>query len=87
MHVSEIGRKGKDFVGEHMDPVGKALWLIENRFAQAISLADIAAVSGVSRFHLSRAFGLAIGRTVMGYLRSRRLTEAARMLPRARQTF
>jgi len=39
-------------VREHVDPVGKALWLIESRFAEAISLAGIAHVSGVSRFHL-----------------------------------
>ncbi|MBS3651716.1 AraC family transcriptional regulator [Pseudaminobacter sp. 19-2017] len=63
-----------------MDPVGKALWLIESRFAQAISLSAVADASGVSRFHLSRAFGAATGRTVMGYLRSRRLAVAARAL-------
>src|SRR5690606_24945254 len=50
------------------------------RFAQAISLSEIADASGVSRFHLSRAFGAATGRTVMGYLRGRRLSEAARAL-------
>ncbi|TGW07334.1 AraC family transcriptional regulator, partial [Mesorhizobium sp. M2D.F.Ca.ET.145.01.1.1] len=36
--------------------------------------------SGVSRFHVTRAFGAATGRSVMGYMRSRRLTEAARRL-------
>lgn len=63
-----------------MDLVGKALWLIENRFGQAISLDEVAEASGVSRFHLSRVFGIATGCTVMGYIRRRRLTEAARAL-------
>lgn len=61
-------------------PVGKALWLIETRLASELSLADIAANSGVSRFHLLRAFGVATGQSVMRYVRARRLTEAARRL-------
>jgi AraC family transcriptional regulator len=63
-----------------MDPVGKALWFIESHFAGEITLEEIADVSGVSRFHLSRAFGRATGRSVMRYARGRRLTEAARSL-------
>jgi AraC family transcriptional regulator len=34
----------------------------------------------VSRFYLTRAFGVATGRSVMSYVRGRRLTEAARSL-------
>jgi AraC family transcriptional regulator len=63
-----------------MNPVGKALWYIESHFAGEISLDDIAGVSGVSRFHLCRAFGEATGGSVMRYVRGRRLTEAARSL-------
>jgi AraC family transcriptional regulator len=42
-----------------MDPVGKALWFIESHFAGEMTLEAIAAVSGVSHYHLSRAFGAA----------------------------
>ncbi len=63
-----------------MDPVGKVLWLIESRLSREISLSELADLSGVSRFHLSRAFGAATGHSVMGYLRRRRLSEAARSL-------
>jgi len=63
-----------------MDPVGKALWFIETHFAQDLTLEEIASVSGVSRYHISRAFGLSMGRSIMGYIRGRRLTEAARIL-------
>ncbi|MFO1039168.1 MAG: AraC family transcriptional regulator [Geminicoccaceae bacterium] len=63
-----------------MTPVEKAVWYIESHFAEDIGLDDVALVSGVSRFHLSRAFGLATGRPVMRYLRGRRLSEAARRL-------
>jgi len=63
-----------------MNLVGKALWFIESHFAEEISLDDVAAAVDVSRFHMSRAFGLATGMAVMRYARGRRLTEAARSL-------
>ncbi len=63
-----------------MDPIKRALWCIESRFASELSLDEIAEVSGVSRFHLRRALGAATGRSVMRYVRERRLSEAARQL-------
>jgi len=63
-----------------MNPVGKALWLIESRLGRETSLAEIATASGVSRYHLLRAFGAATGYSVMRYVRGRRLTVAARQL-------
>src|SRR5689334_10536128 len=65
---------------ERMSPVSKALWYIESHFATAISLDDVAATSGVSRYHLSRVFAVATGHPVVRYIRGRRLTEAARAL-------
>jgi AraC family transcriptional regulator len=63
-----------------MNPVGKALWFIESHFAGDISLTDIAEVAGVSRYHVTRAFGETTGLSVMRYVRGRRLTEAAKSL-------
>jgi AraC family transcriptional regulator len=63
-----------------VDPVSRALWYIETHFAGAITLDSIAEVSGVSRFPMSRAFGLATGCAIPQYVRGRRLTEAARLL-------
>jgi len=63
-----------------MTPTGKALWFVESHFAEAIGLDEAAASAGVSRFHLSRAFGEAIGQPFARYLRGRRLSEAARSL-------
>lgn len=63
-----------------MTPVGKALWYIESHFAEEVALDDVAACGGVSRFHLSRAFGVATGHSIMRYVRGGRLTEAARRL-------
>jgi AraC family transcriptional regulator len=62
------------------NPVAKALWYIENNFAGELTLDEIAAVAGVSRYHVSRAFGEAIGRPITRYVRGRRLTEAAKAL-------
>jgi AraC family transcriptional regulator len=63
-----------------MNPVDKALWFIESHIAQELTLDDIAAVAGVSRFQLVRAFGYATGSSVMRYVRARRLTQAAHAL-------
>jgi AraC family transcriptional regulator len=63
-----------------MNPVARTLWFIESHYARDVSLEEISAVAGVSRFHLSRVFGMATGHSVMSYLRGRRLTQAARRL-------
>lgn len=58
----------------------KALWVIERNLHRALTLADIAEICGVSRYHLAHAFGQATGQPVMQYLRGRRLTAAAQAL-------
>jgi len=63
-----------------MNPVDKALWYVETHFAGELTLEEIASVAGVSRYHVSRAFGEAIGQPITRYERGRRLTEAARAL-------
>ena len=63
-----------------MNPAQKALWYIESHLAGPLSLDEIAAVAGVSRFHLVRAFAAATGLSVMRYARARRLSNAARAL-------
>ena len=63
-----------------MDAVKKALWYIESHSAGSLTLGDVAEASGLSRFHLSRVFPEVTGHSVFGYLRGRRLSEAARQL-------
>jgi AraC family transcriptional regulator len=63
-----------------MNAIGKAIWFIETHFSGEISLDDIAKSAGVSRYHVVRAFGIVTGRSVIRYVRGRRLTEAARSL-------
>ena len=63
-----------------MNAVEKALWFIESHFAGEITLEEIATTVGVSRFHMTRAFGTATGHSIMRYVRGRRLTEAAKAL-------
>jgi AraC family transcriptional regulator len=63
-----------------MNPVEAALWYVESHLKEEIRLEDVASVAGVSRFHLTRAFGFATGLSVMRYARVRRLSEAARAL-------
>lgn len=63
-----------------MNPVQQALWYIESHFAEPITLEEIAEAGGVSRHHMTRAFGAAVGASPMRYMRGRRLSEAARRL-------
>lgn len=60
--------------------VSKAVWFVESHFAGEVSLDEIAAATGVSRYHLSRTFSLTTGQSLMGYVRARRLSRAARGL-------
>jgi AraC family transcriptional regulator len=63
-----------------MSITAKALWYIESHLSGDASLDAIAAVAGVSQFHLSRAFGTSTGYSLGAYVRARRLTGAARQL-------
>ena len=63
-----------------MSLTDKAIWVIERNLSRPLTLSELADACGVSRFHLARAFGAATGLSVMQYVRSRRLTEAARSL-------
>jgi AraC family transcriptional regulator len=65
-----------------MNSVEKALWFIESHFGGEITLEEVANAAGVSRFHMTRAFGTATGHSIMRYVRGRRLTEAAKALSR-----
>jgi AraC family transcriptional regulator len=63
-----------------MNPVAKALWFIESHFTEELTLDDVADAGGVSRYHMSRVFGIAAGCSIMRYVRGRRLTEGARAI-------
>lgn len=63
-----------------MQAISKALWYIESHIGEPFVLADVARVSGLSRFHLSRTFAAIVGQPVLAYARARRLSEAARQL-------
>jgi len=63
-----------------MNPVEKALWYVESHFGEEITLEEIAAIGGVSRPHIVRAFSAVTGRSVMRYVRGRRLSVAAQLL-------
>jgi AraC family transcriptional regulator len=63
-----------------MQVSAKALWIIERNLGNDLTLRGLADATGVSAFHLAHAFGAATGRSVMNYVRGRRLSEAARVL-------
>jgi len=63
-----------------MDSVQRAIWFVEGHLWEEITLDDVADVAGLSRHHMVRAFGQVTGRSVMRYVRARRLSEAARGL-------
>ncbi len=63
-----------------MNPIGTALWYVERHFADELTLEQIASHAGVTPHYLTRAFGAVSGRSIMRYVRGRRLSEAAREL-------
>jgi AraC family transcriptional regulator len=63
-----------------MNPVQKALWYVESHSRDPITLEEIARACHVSAFHLTRAFAVTMGLSLMRYVRARRLSEAARQL-------
>lgn len=63
-----------------MNPIQKAIWLIESRLNEPVTLDDIAADCDVSPYHLTRAFAAVTGTSLMRYVRARRLGEAAKRL-------
>jgi AraC family transcriptional regulator len=63
-----------------MSLTNKALFVIERNLSDAISLSWVADQCNSSQFHLVRAFGEATGFSLMEYVRSRRLTNAAHEL-------
>jgi AraC family transcriptional regulator len=63
-----------------MNPIDSALWYVERHFANELTLEAIAAHAKVSPHYLTRAFGAVTGRSLMRYVRGRRLSEAARRL-------
>ena len=63
-----------------MSVSARALWYIEAHLHEDLCVETIAAGACVSRFHLSRAFALTCVHTLAGYVRARRLSEAAKAL-------
>ena len=70
-----------------MNPVAKALWFIESHFTDDLTLDDVANAGGVSRYHMSRVFGSATGRSIVRYVRGRRLSEAPALSLAAHRIF
>ncbi len=65
-----------------MRPVERTVWYVESHLSTAMSLDDIAAAAGLSKFTLTRTFLATTGHTVLAYVRARRLTEAVKLLQR-----
>ncbi len=57
--------------------LARTLWRIETGLTGPLTLGTLAALEGVSPFHLSRGFAVAFGQSPMAYVKARRLSEAA----------
>jgi len=65
-----------------MHPVEQAIWLVESRLGQNPRVGAVSAETGLSRFYIARLFAEKTGLTLAGYIRGRRLSEAAKALAR-----
>lgn len=68
------------------DLINLAIAYIEEELTQPLTTAEVAAATGYSRAHLGRLFLEMTGETLAGYMRKRRLSEAARKLLTTRTT-
>ncbi len=67
-------------VHPHPAPVQRARQIIELRLSEPLSVKDLAAEVGLSHNHLTRLFHAAVGDTVIGYIRQRRVQRARHLL-------
>ena len=62
------------------DPLARALAHVDAHLFAPLTPGRIAAAAGLSTFHFSRLFTAVMGESVIGYVRRRRLVDAARRL-------
>ncbi|MHA6529171.1 helix-turn-helix domain-containing protein [Paenibacillus sp. BAC0078] len=65
---------------EYFEQIEHALEFIEQNLKNEITAPDVAGAAAYSYFHFHRVFETAVGETVGGYIRSRRLSKAAEEL-------
>jgi AraC-like DNA-binding protein len=65
---------------EHTRPVRRALALIRERMSEALTLDELAAYSGLDKFHLCRAFRSQVGMPPHAYLTRLRIMHAKELL-------
>ena len=82
-----IGRHGSFPLSMRSPPplVARALRAIDEAPERPVTLAELAALSGVSRFQLMRGFARAVGTTPHAYLLQRRVGLARRLLAAGRR--
>ncbi|WP_409467746.1 AraC family transcriptional regulator [Streptomyces sp. HC307] len=76
--IAELPRS--DGAGRHHPFVAAAQAYIEEHLASPVSVPDIARAVGISHTHLTRVFHAETGRTVVAYIRHRRLQRARHLL-------
>jgi AraC-like DNA-binding protein len=69
-----------DSRSEHTRPVRRALAMIRDRLAEALTLAELAQYAGLDKFHLCRAFRSQIGMPPHAYLTQLRVMLAKKLL-------
>jgi AraC-like DNA-binding protein len=85
MLLAEVMRDGNGFVADPIPaPISAARNLIDDDPAAAITLADLARESGLSRFQVLRGFVRATGLTAHAYILQRRIAAARRLIAQGR---
>ena len=69
-----------------MRSIFRAIGHIENNLAQEITINQLAEVSFISSSHMARVFKYVTGYSPMEYVRNRRLTEAAKLLLKGKES-
>ncbi|MHC5908304.1 helix-turn-helix domain-containing protein [Streptomyces sp. S6] len=78
--IAELAGNGDDGAGHRHPFVAAAQAYVEEHLAGPLSVPDVARAVGISHTHLTRVFRAETGRTVVSYVRFRRLQRARHLL-------
>jgi AraC-like DNA-binding protein len=80
--ADRVLERGAPRISRHRRAVARAREIIRWRFQERLSLDEVAAAAGVSKYHLVRAFAREVGTTPHDYLTEVRITHTRRLLSR-----
>lgn len=78
--LSEVNKTSSSHLDKRTEIIRESILYIENHFAEAITLVELAQHVGYSKFYFSRLFKEYLGMSFVDYLHKRRILESVQLL-------